>query len=276
MKRLSLCVAALACLLAAGGADAALPTMVKHVTDQATFALYLPEGWRASEREQGGQRTLIVSDPDGLYGVTVTLGRRPGEGDLTALAKAFVAAIARQCPGFQVASTMISRDKSRLVFDGTYGAKPSARREFRAWITLQGQQFVYSSIGAPGGKLTGHKSLLLTILANVRVLKTGLLARRPGTDTRTIQGLRGAATGGSEFIDPARTALLQGQQAWLVAAEGARLERADAWGARDRVETARGAAPIDSVRLGGQVRYGQEMVPLDRRALWQPGGEPGR
>jgi hypothetical protein len=41
--------------------------MKKYVTEQATFVLYMPERWKASEGTQENFKTLSVTDPGGLY-----------------------------------------------------------------------------------------------------------------------------------------------------------------------------------------------------------------
>ncbi|MFW6162632.1 MAG: hypothetical protein ACODAJ_07660 [Planctomycetota bacterium] len=276
---------ALAALWACGTVAAAaggVPAMVKRVTDRASFALYVPRDWRATESAHQGYRILVVSDPQGRSGVSMCLGRSPRGGDLTALARHLLDGIARSCPKLRLGEAHVSGDRRRLVFDGVYGGPGDGMREFRSWLSLDGREFVYSSIGAPQGQLAARKSLLLTILANIRVLKGAFqykgggqrpeLVRRPPGDIRsTLQRAHGA--GGDALVDAGRTRSLHQEQRWVVQMEGGTLQGV-APGTTRTPKLLRPApgAPLRTVRLPGRpVRYGQEMRPLDPSKLWRPG-----
>ena len=88
-----------------------------------------------------------------------------------ALAKRFVYGIGRQFPDLQVRNALLSPERNRVAFDGTYSHPQKGRKEFRSWVTLSGGEFSYSSIEAPEGQLAAARPLLLTVLSNIRVLK---------------------------------------------------------------------------------------------------------
>ncbi|MGZ6220173.1 MAG: hypothetical protein ACXWMV_09275 [Syntrophales bacterium] len=145
--------------------------MKKYVTEQATFVLYMPEGWKASEGVQDNFKTLLVSDPSGLYTSAMFYGISPAGKDVLALASFFANGMRKQYADLNIKKTIISRDKKKVVFDGIYSDHKNARKEFRVWIKGGDGTFAYSRIEAPEGKLAESKQLLLTILSNVRVMK---------------------------------------------------------------------------------------------------------
>ena len=145
--------------------------MKKYVTEQASFVLYAPEGWKASEDVQGQFRTVIASDPTGLYVVALFHGVNPAGSDLLALAGHFVNGIRNQYPDLKLPNVMASRDGKTLAFDGVYTDAQRRKKEFRSWMTGADRNFLYSSIEAPEGQLASSKQLLLTILSNVRIMK---------------------------------------------------------------------------------------------------------
>ena len=146
-------------------------SMKKFVTAQANFVLYLPEGWSAKEGTQSGYRTLFVTDAQNLYEASLFYGISPEGNNVTALAKTFVSGIGRQFPDLQLGNVLVSPDKSRITFEGTFTLPQKGKREFRTWVSVSGGSFIYSGIEAPEGKLAEVRQSLLTILANVRILK---------------------------------------------------------------------------------------------------------
>jgi hypothetical protein len=145
----------------------------KYVSEQATFVLYAPKGWRVTEGAQPAFKTVSAADPSGAYEVALFTGTSPAGNDITALARRFVEGIGRQFPDLQLRNVMLSPDKTKITFEGAYTGPKRARKEFRTWITLTGSPFSYQSIEAPEGQLAAAKPLLLTILSNIRVMKGG-------------------------------------------------------------------------------------------------------
>jgi len=134
--------------------------MKKYVTEQATFVLYMPEGWKASEGDQGKFRTLFVNDQSGLYSAAMFYGSSPTGKDVLTLASFFANNIRKQLPDLNIVKVMTSQDRKKVVFDAIYTDLQKKRKEFRVWITGGDGNFTYSSIEAPEGQLTGSRQLL--------------------------------------------------------------------------------------------------------------------
>jgi hypothetical protein len=151
--------------------------MKKHVTEQATFVLYMPEGWKASEGDQGNFKTLFVNDPNSRYGIAMFYGVSPTGKDVIALASLFANRILKQFPDLNLPKVMVSRDRGKVVFDGLYTDPQKRRREFRSWVSGRDGNFTYASIEGPEGQLQGSKQLLLTVLANIQIVKGAFAVR---------------------------------------------------------------------------------------------------
>jgi hypothetical protein len=145
--------------------------MKKYVTDQAGFVLYMPAGWKATEGTSGQFKTLIVTDPSGLYTVALFSGVSPTGRDVVALARLFVGNIRQRFPDFTIRKAMISPDQRRIALDGIYSNFQKKRQAFKVWVTGGDGNFSYSSIEAPDGKLAESRQTLLTILSNIGIMK---------------------------------------------------------------------------------------------------------
>ena len=146
-------------------------SMEKYVSKGAIFVLYKPTGWTVAEGEQPGFRTIIVTEPNGKGEAAMFYGKNPAGKDLVMLAKAFLATIGQKYADLQVTSAESSKDKQRLAVRATFTRPTSGMRDFRFWMSGQGDEFLYTSIEAPQGAMNRTKPLLLTILSNLRVFK---------------------------------------------------------------------------------------------------------
>jgi hypothetical protein len=145
--------------------------MEKVVTKKATFVLYVPKGWKASEGSDGAARHVTATDPKGKSVVffstgTVSQGENP-----TALAKRANASLGRQAKDLEIRNAFSSRDGSSLVYDGTYSPAKRGKTEFRSWVSQKGSDFTLSRIEARAGQFEARKPILLTVLSNIRVTK---------------------------------------------------------------------------------------------------------
>jgi hypothetical protein len=145
--------------------------MKKYVTDQAGFVLYMPEGWKATEGTVGQFKTLIVTDPSGLYTVALFSGVSPAGRDVVALTRLFAGNIRQRFPDFAIRKAMISPDQRKIAFDGVYSNLQKKRQAFKVWVTGGDGNFSYSSIEAPEGRLAESRQVLLTILSNIGIMK---------------------------------------------------------------------------------------------------------
>ena len=147
------------------------PGMQKVVTQQASFVLYVPKGWKAQESTDGQALQVTASDPSGRSFVFLSTGGAPQGENVTALAKREAAKLGRAARDLEIRSAFASRDGSSLTFDGTYSPPKRGKTEFRSWVNLQGGQSTCARIEAPAGQLTAMKPTLLTVLSNIRVMK---------------------------------------------------------------------------------------------------------
>lgn len=153
--------------------------MQKLVTEKASFVVYVPKGWKVVEAPGEEGLIMTATDPSGGREVSLAHGASPASGDVVALAKRFIARTGKKYPDLQIANSRISREKSRVVYDGSYSHPKTGKKEFRSWVSLEGGNFSHASIEAPAGRLEAEKPLLLTVLANVRVMK-GAIAPEAG------------------------------------------------------------------------------------------------
>jgi len=149
---------------------AASPAMQKKVTEQAGFVLYLPTGWRAEEDREANLQRLRIGDASAKFKAALVLGAAAGM-DILELARQQTGQIARTFPDLAVRNVQIAQDRNRLVFDGAFSDGKGGRREMRGWLTLRDGRYQYTTISGPEGQLEGIKPTLLTVLANVRVIK---------------------------------------------------------------------------------------------------------
>lgn len=145
--------------------------MRKIVTEKASFVAYVPEGWRAVEGAEEGARYLSASDPGGRSEVVLAIGTGPFQGDAIGAARAILEKVGRHLPDLEIANARITPDRRKVVFDGVYSHPQKGRREFRSWVGVDQGIVTCSRIEAPAGRLEAEKAMLLTVLANVRVLK---------------------------------------------------------------------------------------------------------
>ncbi len=165
----------------------------KFVTEKASFVVYMPKGWKATEGEQDGVRTLTVSDPKGACVATMHVGASPAAGDAVAQAAYFAARLGKSGE-VQIASARCTPDRARVVFDGTY-APTGGRREFRAWVSQAAGQCVCQVIEAPVGQLAASRAMLLTVLSNATLTKAAQGAGRAVQAALTPRQLKdGSAT----------------------------------------------------------------------------------
>ncbi len=156
-----------------------LADMEKYVSEEAAFVLYKPKGWRVSESQQPSFRTLSVIDPQGRYEAAMFFGTSPTGEDTVGLCKLFIGSINRQFPDLKLGGAMVSNDRKRIVFDATYTLPGKGNRYFRCWVTGSGKDFTYTSIETPENEFVANRQLLLTILANVRIIKGAFAQRGP-------------------------------------------------------------------------------------------------
>ena len=121
--------------------------MEKVVTKKATFVLYVPKGWKASEGSDGPARHVTATDPTGksvaLFSTgTVSQGENP-----TALAKRANASLGRQAKDLEIRNAFSSRDGRRSSRRDLFILQ-AGKEEFRSWASQKGSDFTLSRIEA--------------------------------------------------------------------------------------------------------------------------------
>ncbi|HSO63053.1 MAG TPA: hypothetical protein VLR50_18605 [Desulfobacterales bacterium] len=165
-----LLVITLAGLVSAPSNAAAPPPMQKVVTDKASFVAYAPQGWKVAERAEDGVLSVTAVDPVTGCEAGMALGDSPAGDDVVTVSRRLLAAESRKYPGLQIKNALITKEKSRVVFDGQYSQPQKGAREFRLWVSAGGGRFSCARIEAPVGRLEAEKPLLLTVLSNIRVI----------------------------------------------------------------------------------------------------------
>ena len=177
------------------------PAMEKYVSKEASFVVYKPSGWTVREESQTGAHLLAVSDPGGCLSASMLFGASPTGNDVTALASALASEFARCYPDARISNVLISRDRRRVMFDGTFSTAEAGAREMRAWVSGGSGQFAYSRIEAPAGRLAEERRILLTILANVRVIK-GAVGGSDAAPKRVQMASHTLSDGSASFLLP--------------------------------------------------------------------------
>lgn len=176
------------------------PAMKKIVTNQATFVVYVPEGWEAAEQSHGTCRTLTIADPGSgaeaaLAHAVVTEGE-----PIDVLISLWKTGLP-QVNHVQLREAYISDEGRRIVLDGSYERGPGGRKTFRAWLCKGDGVATISRIDAPDGEFENQKQQLLTVLSNVRITKGSMLIR---SDTAVEEPLseHRLADGSARFLLP--------------------------------------------------------------------------
>jgi hypothetical protein len=156
-------------LLAAGEA---LPPMEKYVSPEANFVLYRPVGWNVQETTAGGMWSVVVSDPAGARSMTQICMPNQYGPDAFAVVKTVTASTRTRYPDMSYNDLRRSPDGTRLVYRYTY-TSPAGRRDGQCWVAMRPKQCLVSQCEAPAGRLEASKPLLLSILANLKVIKGG-------------------------------------------------------------------------------------------------------
>jgi hypothetical protein len=143
--------------------------MRKQVSALASFVLYAPEGWKVEETADGG--TCAVSATDGSGALRVSMAIGAADGDAVDTARGRIASALGNPGDLSITGARVSPERDRLVADGSYTDRSGVRREFRSWAVVRSGEASLSMIEAPEGSLPQHRQALLTVLANVRVMK---------------------------------------------------------------------------------------------------------
>lgn len=162
------------------------PTMVKYISPQGNVVLYKPAAWQVREEGNPQACDVQVSDPQGKVLVKQSLRINPQGHNLLAMLRALCQPVQANCPDFQFEEGWLAPQGNRAVFAFTYTHPQLGPREGRAWLTAEGQLGLISLAETPAGQFGPYKPLLLSILANIKIMKNGFLPVGTGTGSQVM------------------------------------------------------------------------------------------
>jgi hypothetical protein len=145
-------------------------TMEKWVSPRATVVLYKPAEWQVEEAETETGNQLVIRDPSHTLEAAMTYGQTAG-GDAIVLARQYFTALGRESPDLTITSARRAPDGARIAVEGTFTDRAGVKRGFRLWASSGAGRFAITRIAAPAERLEPERATLLSILANVRVIK---------------------------------------------------------------------------------------------------------
>lgn len=150
--------------------------MQKQVSPDASFVLYAPAGWKTQESCRGGACAITAADP--TQGLRVALSIGQGADDAVAATRERLGEVIENPADISITSALVSPDHKSLVADGRVTDRHGSWTEFRIWTRVGADGSTVAAIQAPEGSMERNRPALLTILANVRLMK-GVMADTP-------------------------------------------------------------------------------------------------
>jgi hypothetical protein len=150
--------------------------MEKYVSPHGNFVVYKPAGWTVAESASAPDVwSIIVDSPRGELETAIVAGRNDG-GDALAVLARVCAPLARTSPDLKLGNVRMTPDRRRAVYDFAFTHPHKGRREGRGWLVVSPSGFDLRLCEVPSGRLEQAKALLLTILANVRIMRGAFTA----------------------------------------------------------------------------------------------------
>lgn len=156
-----------------GVAGAEMPAMVKYISPQGNVVLYLPPQWQVREEGDANACIIHITDPSGKFIARQSLGINPRGHNLLAMLKVLCQPVQANCPDFQFTQSWLAPKGERAVCAFTYTHPELGPREGRVWLTAEGNLGLISLAETPAGQFDRQKVLLLSILANIKIMKKG-------------------------------------------------------------------------------------------------------
>ncbi len=162
------------------------PTMVKYISPQGNVVLYKPADWQVKETGDATACDVQVSDPASRFLVRQSLGINPQGYNLLAMLRALCQPVQANCPDFRFEQSWLAPQGQRGVFAFRYTHPQLGPREGRIWLTIDGPWGLVSLAETPADQFERHKPLLLSILANLKIMKNGFLPVGTGTAPQVL------------------------------------------------------------------------------------------
>ena len=149
------------------------PAMEKYVSPHGDFVVYRPVGWAVTETSSGPDDWSVrVAGPHEYLESAIAARAAVRGGVLGALATE-CRPLRQRAPDLALTRVRANRERTRVVYDFTYTDRTRGRREGRGWISLARGGCTLRRCEAPAGRLSQYEDVLLTILANVRLIRGG-------------------------------------------------------------------------------------------------------
>jgi len=153
-------------------AAAKAPPMEKYVSTNANFVLYRPAGWKVAESSTGSSWVVSAASPDGALETSVMQGENRFGAAENVLA-AMIRLLAQASRDFSIKEAAKDRAGTRAVAGYTMTLPGKGAREGRLYVSADRNAFLAVRCEAPAGRLAAARPLLLSVVANLRLMKQG-------------------------------------------------------------------------------------------------------
>ena len=141
------------------------------VTEDGTFGLYKPKGWKVNTQRYPNGRMVFVTDPGDLCFASMTfLDSIDPKHDAVTFAGATMKNIKAEMPGLSIVEARSSRDRMHTVVKYERGHQTSNRIEGKYTFNVKHPTSVVFGYEAPAQQFREMVPTLLTIIANMTVL----------------------------------------------------------------------------------------------------------
>jgi hypothetical protein len=142
-----------------------------HVTDDTTFGLYKPKGWKVATQRSPNGRTVFVTDPKDLSYVNMIFLENidPNLNSVT-FAGATLKNVAKQMPGLKIVEARSSRDRMHTMVKYQRSGPKNIIIEGKYCFNVKRPNAVVFGYEAPAKQFRQMVPTLLTILANITIL----------------------------------------------------------------------------------------------------------
>ena len=147
------------------------PPMEMYVSKVANFVLFKPKGWPIVEDATEGIQYIKVASPYGGGQIEIWYQEQAFTNNVYTFMGEIIKIIQKRSNNFTLTQTMISPDKSKLVFDATYTDRSLGKRKARCWISLDNGKMFTTLCETQAGKFEELKGTLLSILSNLRFIR---------------------------------------------------------------------------------------------------------
>ncbi len=142
-----------------------------YVTDDGTFGLYKPKGWKVGTQRYPDGRMVFVTDPKDLSFVNmVFLEKTDPNLDSVAFAGATLKNVSKQMPDLKILEARSSRDRMHTVVKYQRSGPKDILIEGRYCFNVKRPAGVVFGYEAPAKEFSGMVPTLLTVIANITLL----------------------------------------------------------------------------------------------------------